>query len=123
MQESKEQKFLEFTKDDEAIHVSFLKNGVQVADILLGITATINMVMEETGKGKEDIFKVIDEMLEEARKDNKNKEGERKNGSVRETFTVRRISYDVGVERTFPIHSPLIDHVEVTRQGKTRRGR
>lgn len=81
MQESKEQKFLEFTKDDEAIHVSFLKNGVQVADILLGITATINMVMEETGKGKEDIFKVIDEMLEEARKDNKNKEGERKNGS------------------------------------------
>lgn len=45
----------------------------------------------------------------------------RKNGSVRETFTVRRISYGVGVERTFPIHSPLIDHVEVTRQGKARR--
>ena len=47
----------------------------------------------------------------------------RKNGSVRETFTVRRISYGVGVERTFPLHSPLIDHVEVTRKGKTRRAK
>ena len=47
----------------------------------------------------------------------------RKNGSVRETFTVRRISYGVGVERTFPLHSPLIDHVEVTRRGKARRAK
>lgn len=47
----------------------------------------------------------------------------RKNGSVRETFTVRRISYGVGVERTFPLHSPLIDHVEVTRKGKPRRAK
>lgn len=47
----------------------------------------------------------------------------RKNGSVRETFTVRRISYGVGVERTFPLHSPLIDRVEVTRKGKTRRAK
>ena len=47
----------------------------------------------------------------------------RKNGSVRETFTVRRISYGVGVERTFPVHSPLIDHVEVTRKGKPRRAK
>lgn len=47
----------------------------------------------------------------------------RKNGSIRESFTVRRISYGVGVERTFPIHSPLIDHVEVTRKGKPRRAK
>ena len=47
----------------------------------------------------------------------------RKNGSVRETFTVRRISYGVGVERTFPLHSPLIDRVEVTRKGKARRAK
>lgn len=47
----------------------------------------------------------------------------RKNGSVRETFTVRRISYGVGVERTFPLHSPLIDHVEVTRKGNPRRAK
>lgn len=47
----------------------------------------------------------------------------RKNGSVRETFTVRRISNGVGVERTFAVHSPLIDHVEVTREGKPRRAK
>ncbi|MBE7082949.1 MAG: 50S ribosomal protein L19 [Clostridiales bacterium] len=47
----------------------------------------------------------------------------RKNGSVRETFTVRRVTHGVGVERTFPVHSPLIDHVEVTRAGKPRRAK
>ena len=47
----------------------------------------------------------------------------KKNGSVRETFTVRRISYGVGVERTFPVHSPLIDHVEVIRKGSPRRAK
>ena len=47
----------------------------------------------------------------------------KKNGSVRETFTVRRISYGVGVERTFPVHSPLIDHVDVIRKGSPRRAK
>ena len=47
----------------------------------------------------------------------------KKNGSVRETFTVRRVTYGVGVEKTFPLHSPLIDHVEVIRQGKPRRAK
>ncbi|MBO5884388.1 MAG: 50S ribosomal protein L19 [Clostridia bacterium] len=47
----------------------------------------------------------------------------RKNGSVRETFTVRRISYGVGVERTFPLHSPLVDHVDVVRKGSPRRAK
>jgi len=47
----------------------------------------------------------------------------RKNGSIRETFTVRRISFGVGVERTFPVHSPRIDHVEVIRRGKVRRAK
>lgn len=47
----------------------------------------------------------------------------KRNGSVRETFTVRRISYGVGVERTFPYHSPLIDHIEVTRKGRARRAK
>ncbi len=47
----------------------------------------------------------------------------KKNGSIRETFTVRRISFGIGVERTFPYHSPLIDHVEVTRKGRARRAK
>ena len=47
----------------------------------------------------------------------------RKNGGVRESFTVRRISYGVGVERTFPVHSPLVDHVDVVRKGSPRRAK
>ena len=47
----------------------------------------------------------------------------RKNGGIRETFTVRRISFGIGVERTFPIHSPRIEKVEVIRKGKVRRAK
>lgn len=47
----------------------------------------------------------------------------RSNGGVRETFTVRKVSYGVGVERTFPIHSPRIDKVEVMTRGRVRRAK
>lgn len=47
----------------------------------------------------------------------------RKNGGIRETFTVRRISYSIGVERTFPIHSPKIDHIEVVKKGVVKRAK
>lgn len=47
----------------------------------------------------------------------------KKNGGVSESFTVRRVSYGVGTEKTFPIHSPNVQSVEVVRAGKVRRAK
>ena len=47
----------------------------------------------------------------------------RKGGGLKETITIRRISYGVGVERTLPLHSPKIDHIERVRGGKVRRAK
>jgi len=47
----------------------------------------------------------------------------RKHSGINETFTVRRVSYGVGVERTFPLHAPMIDNIEVVRRGRVRRAK
>jgi large subunit ribosomal protein L19 len=47
----------------------------------------------------------------------------RQGDSVRETFTVRKVSFQVGVERTFPVHSPVIDHIELVSRGDVRRAK
>ena len=47
----------------------------------------------------------------------------RQNGGIRETFTVRKLSNNVGVEKTWPVHSPFIDKIEVVRKGKVRRAK
>jgi large subunit ribosomal protein L19 len=47
----------------------------------------------------------------------------RRGGGISETYTVRKISYGVGVERTFPVHTPMVAKIEVTRHGKVRRAK
>jgi len=47
----------------------------------------------------------------------------RRNGGIRETFTVRKVSFGVGVERTFPVHSPILESVEVVTRGDVRRAK
>ncbi|HNS79507.1 MAG TPA: 50S ribosomal protein L19, partial [Syntrophorhabdus sp.] len=47
----------------------------------------------------------------------------RRGGNTRATFTVRKVSYGIGIEKTFPMHSPLIDKIEVLSKSKVRRSR
>lgn len=76
--------------------------------------------------GSGDTVKVHVKVVEGARERIQVFEGyviKRRGSGLNETFTVRRVSYGVGVERCFPIHSPRIDKIEVVRKGKVRRAK
>ena len=73
-----------------------------------------------------DTVKVYAKVIEGSRERIQVYEGtvlKRQNGGARETFTVRKLSNGVGVEKTWPLHSPIIDEIEVVRRGKARRAK
>jgi large subunit ribosomal protein L19 len=92
----------------------------------------IKKIEEEQLKKEVDSFSVGDTVRVHAKIKEGNRERvqvfegtvmKRQNGSVRETFTVRKISGGVGVEKTWPLHSPSVVKIEVVRRGKVRRAR
>lgn len=82
---------------------------VDVPDFKPGDTVRVHVKIREGGKERVQIFggAVI----------------RRRRGNIRSTFTVRKYSYGVGVERTFPLHSPMIEYIELVQRGKVRRSR
>lgn len=73
-----------------------------------------------------DVVKVYQRIVEGSRERTQIFEGTviaRKNGGISETFTVRRVSFGVGTEKTFPLHSPNVQKIEVVRRGKVRRAK
>lgn len=73
-----------------------------------------------------DTVKVYAKVIEGSRERIQVYEGtvlKRQNGGARETFTVRKLSNGVGVEKTWPLHSPIIDKIEIVRRGKARRAK
>ncbi len=73
-----------------------------------------------------DTVRVLVKVIEGSRERTQAFEGlviAKRNGGINETFTVRRISYGIGVERTFLVNSPRIDGIEVVRHGKVRRAK
>lgn len=81
----------------------------EVADFKAGDTVRVHAKVKEGSRERIQVF-----------------EGtvlKRQNGGVRETFTVRKNSNGIGVEKTWPVHSPIIDKIEIVRKGKVRRAK
>jgi large subunit ribosomal protein L19 len=81
----------------------------EVADFNVGDTVRVHAKVKEGNRERTQVF-----------------EGtvlKRQNGGSRETFTVRKSSNGIGVERTWPVHSPIIEKIEVVRHGKVRRAK
>ena len=80
-----------------------------VPEIAIGDTVKVSLKVKEGNRERTQVFEgtVI----------------AKKHGGIEETFTVRRVSYGVGVEKVFPIHSPILEKVEVVRHSKVRRAK
>lgn len=91
----------------QAVGQEFLKSEVPVFNV--GDTVKVSIKIKEGTRERIQIFEGF--VLK------------KQNGGVGETFTVRRIASGVGVEKTFPLHSPKIDKIEVVRQGNVRRAK
>lgn len=81
----------------------------EIPELRAGDTVRVHVRVREAGKERTQIFEGV--IIA------------RKHGGVRDTITVRKISYGVGVERTFPIHAPVVSQLEVVRRGKVRRAK
>ena len=81
----------------------------KVTDAKIGDTVRVHVKVKEGSRERIQVFEGI--IIAQ------------KHGGIEETITVRRISYGVGVEKVFPVHSPSIDHIEVVRNGKVRRAK
>ena len=81
----------------------------EVTKVAIGDTVRVHVKVKEGSRERIQVFEgtVIAKKL----------------GGIEETITVRRISYGVGVEKVFPVHSPSIDHIEVVRGGSVRRAK
>jgi large subunit ribosomal protein L19 len=91
----------------QAVEESYLRQDVP--EFRPGDTVKVHVRVVEGGKERIQIFQGV--VIA------------RRGGGTRETFTVRKISGGVGVERIFPVHGPIVDHVEVVRKGKVRRAK
>lgn len=94
-------------------------------DIIKNIEAA-QMKAEVTDFRVGDTIKVFAKVKEGARERTQVFEGiviKRQNGGCRETFTVRKTSNGIGVEKTWPLHSPIVEKIEVVRRGKVRRAK
>ncbi len=95
------------------LNSEYLKKAAQlkssVPNFRPGDTVRVHQVIQEGGKERTQIFEGV--VIR------------RNGGGVNETFTVRKVSYNVGVERIYPLHSPRVSKIEVKQKGKVRRAR
>ncbi len=112
--------------DEQEHFVENLKKGDKSMANIIDVIEKENMKAEMPQFNVGDTVKVSVKIKEGDKERIQSYEGvviARRNGGIRETFVVRKISNGVGVERTFPLHSPLIAGVEVVRKGKPRRAK